>query len=114
MARKFTGVRNLGSLPPETRSVMMNMARAIKGLSAARRAEPRVGESNIARGFSAKNLYGPSAGGRPTVVTFGLDADKPTTQRLLERGTGAFVYVAQDTDTVYMWNGREYKSSVFT
>lgn len=68
----------------------------------------------VARGFSAKKLLGPSAGGRATVVTFGLDTDKPTTQRLLERGTGAFIYVAQDTDTVYIWNGKEYKSAVFT
>lgn len=101
-------------LPPEARSAMLNLSRAVKGLSAARRSDPLVSESNVARGFSAKTLLGPSAGGRSTVVTFGLDVDKPTTQRLLERGTGAFTYIATDTNTVYIWNGRAYKSAVFT
>lgn len=101
-------------MEPQTRSALLNLSRAVKSLSQEQRSRPLASESNVARGFSAKSFLGPSQGGKATVVTFGLAVDRPTTQRLLERGAGAFVYVAQDTDTVYIWNGREYKSAVFT
>lgn len=114
MSILFTGLRALGNLPPEQRSAMLKLARATKSLVAAQRRAALAQEESVTRlpGSTAQRSI--SQGGRATVITYGTDADKPTTQYLLERGTGAFIYVAQDTDTVYIWNGSEYKSAVFT
>lgn len=115
MALKFTGVRGLGNMTPEERSNLLKMTRAIRGASQIQRTIPLNSERSVGYGFGVSQVQGgASTGGRSTVTTFGKDADKPTSVFLLQRGVGAFTYIATDTNKVYMWNGTAYKSAVFT
>jgi hypothetical protein len=113
MPRRFTGFGALGNSLPESRSAFINLKRAMRGLSGAQRSQGLSNETEVARSFSAKSVGGRSRGGRPTVTTFGRDADKPPANFLAKRGVGSLVYVATDTNKVYIWNGTTYKSSTF-
>lgn len=114
MSLKHTGIRALGNMDPVTRSNMLKLNRSLKSLSATQRTYPLPNEQEAARSPGLQQQAGYSSGGRTSHVTFGKDVDKPNSNYLLARGTGAFVYIAQDTGKVYVWNGTAYKSSTFT
>ena len=114
MSRKYVGHRALGNMEPATRSAFLNLSRAVRSLSQTQRSYPLPNEQEVARSPGVQQQRGFSTGGRSTPVIFGNDVDKPTTTFLLARGTGAFLYVAQDVDKVYMWNGAAYKSATFS
>lgn len=114
MSLKFTGVRGLGNMDPSTRSAILKLSRAVKSLSATQRTYPLPNEQEAARSPGLQQQAGYSSGGRSSHVIFGKDSDKPNSNYLLQRGTGAFLYVAQDTNKVYAWNGTAYKSATFT
>ena len=114
MSRKFTGFGAMGSATPEMRSAMMNIKRSLRSLAQAQRSQALPNEQEVARAPGLQQQRGFSAGGRATQVIFGNDVDKPNTTFLLARGVGAFVYIAQDVDKMYMWNGVAYKSATFT
>jgi hypothetical protein len=114
MSVKYTGLRALGGLDPVTRSNLLKIDRAIRSLSQVQRTYPLPNEQEAARAPGLQQQAGYSSGGRSSHVIFGNDVDKPNTQYLLARGTGAFIYIAQDTNKVYMWNGTAYKSATFS
>lgn len=114
MARKFVGFGALGNATPEMRSAMMNIKRSLRSLSHVQRSYPLPNEQEVARKPGVQQQRGYSSGGRSTPVVFGNDVDKPDTTFLLARGVGAFLFVAQDVNKVYMWNGTAYKSATFT
>lgn len=114
MSIKFTGLRALGDLDPVSRSNMLKVSRALKSLSATQRTYPLPNEQEAARTPGLQQQAGYSSGGRSSHVIFGNDVDKPNTTFLQQRGTGAFVYIAQDTNKVYVWNGTAYKSATFS
>lgn len=114
MSVKFTGLRALGGLDPVTRSNTLKVSRALRSLSMTQRTYPLPNEQEAARAPGLQQQAGYSSGGRSSHVIFGKDADKPNSTYLLARGTGAFVYIAQDTNKVYMWNGTAYKSATFS
>lgn len=112
MAQRFQGVRGLGLMDPVMRSNMLRMSRALKGITAANsRVQPN--EEEVLRKPGVQQQRGYSSGGRAIPTSFGIDTDKPDTVFLLARGTGAFLYVATDTNKVYMWTGTAYKSATF-
>lgn len=106
--RQFQGIGNLGNVQPEVRSALINIAAAVNNLTRQNKSVGLPPELSAARGAGLTQHSGYSSGGRATVVTFGRDVDKPSRQYLLERGTGAFLYIAQDSRKLYLWNGTEY------
>lgn len=114
MSRKFTGFGALGQATPEMRSAFINIKRSLRSLAQTQRSAPNPNEAEVARQAGVSSLRSSSSGSKPTVVTFGMDVDKPSTNFLLTHGTGAFLYIATDTNKVYMWNGTAYKSATFT
>lgn len=114
MSRRFAGFGSLGSLPPELRSAMVKLNRSIRSLSVGQRAVPQSSESDIAKQPGVQQYKAQSYGGRATVVTFGNDSNKPPINTLRSRGTGAIIYIATDTNKVYIWNGTAYKSTTLS
>lgn len=114
MSRKYVGHRALGGMTPEARSAFLNLSRAVRGLSQSQRTLPTPGQSEPVRRAGLGKLIGPSRGGQGTAMTCGKDIDKPSVTYLKQRGIKALMYVAQDTNIVYIWNGSAYKSSTFT
>lgn len=48
------------------------------------------------------------------VATFGRSTNLPASDYLFEKGTACTLYFATDTNTLYIWNGTAWKSTVLT
>lgn len=114
MSRKYVGTRALGNMPPELRSTILNMSRTLRALSQSQRSSPLAQELSVTRTAGAPLIRNNSTGARAITTSAGRDVDKPSITFLQERGVSSLVYVALDTNKVYIWNGTAYKSSTFS
>lgn len=115
MSKKYLGIRALGNMTPELRSSIMHINRALGSISQAQRYAPLAAEQSVTRsGGGAQGLRNNSTGSRAITTSAGRDVDKPGVTFLQQRGIKSLIYVALDTNKVYVWNGTAYKSSTFT
>ena len=103
MSRAFTGNKALGNLAPETRSALLRIGRSLRSVA---NSQTRLlaNEDAVTRQPGVQQQRGYSSGGRTAPLTFGLLVDRPTSDFLLKRGTGAMLYVATDSG-LYWWSG---------
>lgn len=114
MSKKYIGLRALGNMQPEMRSAFLNISRAVRSMSQVHRFIPLAAEQGITRGAGIQAIRNNSTGSRAITSSAGRDADKPNPTLMQQRGIRSLIYIALDTNKVYIWNGVAYKSSTFT